>query len=238
MKRKLSVRQKNWIAILITVLPLNLWMIIYRIVQTKPFTLSDMLIYPLLVGIPSILFIYSINKYFLKYSFKETFNPGHGSKRKDMLFALTLLLLYFIILAFDNVILKPIFPNNHIASTEVINALIDLSNSPLLILFWFGPVLWIGIALFEEITRIFAMKCLWNISKNKNWQFVAIIIVSLVIGMTHMYQGIAGVISIGIKSIVIGVFYYKYRRITPLIIAHALYDGIQFALMISEIKGI
>jgi membrane protease YdiL (CAAX protease family) len=237
MKKAINIPRRNLIAILITVLPLNLMMIIYRIIQTEPFTLSDMLIYPLLIGIPSILFILFINKFLLKSSFNETFNPVFKTWDKDILFGILLVVIYFINLAIDKYVLMPLFPNNHIASEEVINALIELANSPLLILLWFGPVLWLGIALFEEVTRTFALKCLWSISGKKHWQFIAVIIVSIVTGLTHMYQGIAGVISIAVKSIIVGIFYYKYRRIYPLVIAHALYDGIQFGEMITQFKG-
>jgi hypothetical protein len=213
-------------------------MILYRLFQTKAFTLSDMLVFPLLIGVPSIIFILVVNKYFLQYSFKQTFNEGDGAWEIDFLFTIGLLLVYFIILAIDKSILMQLLPNKHVASQEVINGIIELSNKPLLMLIWFGPVLWIGIGMFEEIMRVFAMKCLWNISSNKIWQFAVIIIVSVVIGLTHLYQGSAGVISIGLKSLVIGAFYYKFRRIYPLVIAHALYDGIQFALAIIALRGL
>ena len=112
----------------------------------------------------------------------------------------------------------------------------DLANSPLLMVIWFGPVLWIGIALFEELSRTFLLKCLWNISKDFNWQMIAIILTSILIGAVHIYQGPAGAISIGLKSIIACIFFYKYRRLLPLIISHAIYDGLQFAFFIMQFQ--
>ena len=101
---------------------------------------------------------------------------------------------------------------------------------------WFGPVLWIGIALFEELSRTFLLKCLWNIKENKDWYIVAIFLASTLIGVVHLYQGLAGIISIGIQSVIMSFYFYKYRRLLPLIISHALYDGFQFAFFIIQFR--
>jgi membrane protease YdiL (CAAX protease family) len=63
---------------------------------------------------------------------------------------------------------------------------------------WFFPVLWIGIALYEEIMRVFLLKCLMNLSEKRTWTIIAIILTSVLRGFVHIYQGFAGVISIGI----------------------------------------
>jgi membrane protease YdiL (CAAX protease family) len=226
------------LVILIALLPMNVIMIYYRLSQTKAFTLSDMIIYPLLFGVPLTIIILVLNKYFLKYNFKTTFNSGKSSWTLDLFFAFVLVLLYFGVLMVTNYLKSTLSINNHVASMEVINAIQDLAKSPLLMLIWFGPVLWIGIALFEELSRVFFMKCLWNIWENKYAQFLMIIFVSVIIGLTHLYQGPIGVISIGFKSVKSGIFYFKYRRIFPLIIAHGLYDGIQFLIAIIQINGL
>lgn len=61
---------------------------------------------------------------------------------------------------------------------------------------------------------------------------MVIIFASTLIGATHLYQGLAGVISIGIKSVVVCLYFYKYRKLLPLIISRGLYDGIQFAFFV------
>jgi membrane protease YdiL (CAAX protease family) len=125
-------------------------------------------------------------------------------------------------------------PNN--SNTKLINTIIDLANNPMLLALWFGPVLWVGIALFEELSRVFLLKCLWNLNDNQNWHFTAIVLASTLIGVAHLYQGLPGIISIGIKSVIMGLYFYKYRRILPLIISHALYDGIQFAFFVMQFQ--
>jgi len=48
----------------------------------------------------------------------------------------------------------------------------------------------------------------------------------------HLYQGAFGIVSISIQGLVIGFFYYKFRRIWPLIISHALYDSLQIIMFV------
>ena len=211
-------------------------MIWYRLTQTENFSTTDMTLYPLLFGGGSIALILLLNKYLIKDTFVETFNSGKGKWFSDILIGIGLTVIYFTLFFIERATLYQWIPNNNPPNTEIIDTMTDLANNPLLMVIWFGPVLWIGVALFEELSRTFFLKCLWNITDNKPWHFIAIFIVSAIIGITHMYQGTAGIISIGIKSIIVSVYFYKYRRLLPLIISHGLYDGLQLAFFIMQIQ--
>ena len=211
-------------------------MIWYRLTQTENFSTTDMIVYPLIFGCGIIILILILNEFLLKENFKETFNSGSGTWYYDIFTGLGLTVVYFILFFIERETIYQWIPNNNAPNTELIDAIADVANSPLLMIIWFGPVLWIGVALFEELSRTFLLKCLWNINENKNWQFAAIILASSLIGITHLYQGIPGIISIGIKGVIISLYFYKYRRLLPLIISHALYDGIQFAYFIIQFQ--
>lgn len=227
---------RNILAISIAILPINLLMIWYRLTQAQSFSTTDMIVYPLLFGGGSILLILLLNKYLVQASFKTTFNPGKGNLPADVTAGLALTAVYYGMFFVERLTIYQWIPQNNPPSTELIDMLVDLANNPLLMLIWFGPVLWIGIALFEELSRVFLLKCLWNINTNKNWHLTAILLTSTLIGVVHLYQGTAGIISIGLKSIVICLYFYKYRRLLPLIISHGLYDGIQFMFFIIQIR--
>ncbi len=227
---------RNIIAISIAILPINIIMIWYRLTQTDNFSTTDMILYPLLFGGGLIIVILLLNKFLIKDSNNETFNSGKGTWYMDILAGLGLTIIYFVLFFIERSTLYQWIPNNKPPNTELIDTMAYLSNNPLLLIIWFGPVLWIGIALFEELSRTFLLKCLWNINKNKNWQIVAIIFASSLIGIAHLYQGTAGIISIGIKGVIVSLYFYKYRRLLPLIVSHALYDGIQFAFFVIQIQ--
>ena len=212
-------------------------MIWYRLTQTENFSTTDMIVYPMLFGGGLCIVIWLLNKYLLKDSFKETFNSGNGTWYWDILIGIGLTAIYFAMFFLERATLYQWIPNHNPPNTELIDTMADLANDPLLLIIWFGPVLWIGIALFEELSRVFLLKCLWNLKENKNWHIAAIFLASTLIGVAHLYQGTAGIISIGLKSIIMGFYFYKFRRLLPLIISHALYDGIQFAFFVIQFRN-
>jgi membrane protease YdiL (CAAX protease family) len=211
-------------------------MIWYRLTQTENFTTFDMTVYPLLFGGGTSLLILTLNKYLIQDSFAETFNSGDGRWYSDILIGIGLTLIYFVMFFVERATLYLWIPNNNPPNNELINAMIDLANNPVLMIIWFGPVLWVGIALFEELSRTFLLKCLWNLKENTNWHLLAIFLASSLIGVVHLYQGTAGIISIGLKSVVVSFYFYKYRRLLPLIISHAFYDGLQLAFFVAQFR--
>ncbi len=228
---------RNILAISIAILPVNIVMIWYRLTQTENFSTTDMTIYPIIIGGGISLLIILLNRYLIESSFKQTFNSGKGIWYIDILTGIGLTAVYFIMFFIERATLYQWIPNNNPPNRELINTMIDLANNPLLMVIWFGPVLWIGIALFEELSRVFMLKCLWNVNNNKGWHTIVILLTSMLIGVSHLYQGTAGIISIGLKSVVICIYFYKYRRLLPLIISHALYDGLQFAFFIVQFQN-
>jgi len=216
---------KNLLAISIAILPINIIMIWYRLTQTENFSTTDMTVYPLVFGGGISVLILLLNKYLIKDSWYW-----------DIAVGLALTAIYFAMFFIERATLYRWIPNHNPPNTELIDTMAELANNPLLLIIWFGPVLWIGIALFEELSRVFLLKCLWNINKNKNWHVVAIFLASALIGVAHLYQGTAGIISIGLKSVIISFYFYKYRRLLPLIISHALYDGFQFAFFVLQFQ--
>ena len=107
-----------------------------------------------------------------------------------------------------------------------------MRENPLLVAIWFGPVLWIGIALYEEVLRTFLLTEMWSLSRHRLWIFTAIALCALLVGLLHWSQGPYGIVTIAIKGAVIGIFYYRIRRLFPLVLAHVLYDGLQVGMLL------
>jgi membrane protease YdiL (CAAX protease family) len=107
-----------------------------------------------------------------------------------------------------------------------------MRQNPFIMALFFGPVLWIGIALYEELIRIFILTELWKWKKARLWDFVVILLSAVLIGLVHWSQGPYGIVTIAIKGLISGIYFYKKRRIMPLVYAHVLYDGIQVAILL------
>jgi membrane protease YdiL (CAAX protease family) len=230
--------KKKWLnilAICIGVLPVYVLMIWYRLTHTESFTTSDMLLYPLLIGGANILLILALNRYLLRQKFSG-FNAGKRRWYWDVLAGMILTVLCFVLLLIGRVTIGRMLPPGKPPSQEVINLMTDLARNPLYLAIWLGPVVWIGVALFEELSRAFFLNCLWRLSGNKSWEVLAVFLVSAVIGLVHVYQGAFGVISVGIQGFLLGFYYYKFRRLWPLVISHALYDSIQVIMFVMQVS--
>ena len=220
---------KSVLALLVIVFIPFILMIWYRAHQSTGFASNELIIYPLVFGGGSIIILYLIKKYFLKEDIND-FNSGKSTLGKDVLWGVGLTIMYFILFYVERATLSNILTFR--SNQELLGLMLDMRENPLLLVAWFGPVLWIGIALYEELIRVFILTSLWKFSKSQVWVFTVIIISALIIGFAHWSQGSYGIVTIAIKSLVSGYFFFKIRRLLPLVIAHVLYDGIQVALLL------
>jgi membrane protease YdiL (CAAX protease family) len=226
---KIMDKIKSIIILSIIVFIPFLLMIWFRNHQSTGFISIELILYPLSFGGISIIIIYLSKKYFLKENLND-FNSQKGNILKDIVWGFGLTALYFILFYVEKLTLTDwlIFTPNY----ELINLMIDMREKPILLVLWFGPVLWIGIALYEELIRVYILSSLWKFNKSKIWVFTVIILTSILIGFTHMSQGSYGIVTISLKSLIACFFFYRFRRLLPLIIAHALYDGLQVASLL------
>lgn len=109
----------------------------------------------------------------------------------------------------------------------VLELLASVTRSPWLLALWLGPVVWIGVALFEELARAFLLRRLWRGWPGLMDGWGAIVAVSGLTGLVHLYQGPAAIVSIGLQSLVMGWIFWKTGRVGVLIVGHALYDSVQ-----------
>ena len=220
---------KQIIALTIMVLIPFGMMIWFRLHDSSGFASVELILYPLLFGGASIGALYLIKRFYLKEKFIE-FNSGRGKWTTDILLGFALTVIYFILFYVERLTLSDILSFN--SNMELLGLMLDMRKSPILLVLWFGPVLWIGIALYEELIRVFILTSLWKFSEKQAWSISVIIISALIIGFAHWSQGSYGIVTIAIKSMVSGYYFYKYRRLLPLVIAHVLYDGVQVAMLL------
>ena len=222
-------RLKSVIALSIIVfIPFGL-MIWMRSHQSTGFATMELIAYPLLFGGSSIFFLFLIKRYFLKESLSD-FHSSEGTWHGDVGWGLMLTTVYFTLFYVERLTLANVLTFH--SNEELLGLMLDMRKSPILLLIWFGPVLWIGIALYEELVRVFILTNLWKWSPSIIWSISVIILSSVIMGLVHWNQGSYGIVTIGIKSMVSGYFFYKKRRLMPLIYAHVLYDGLQVGLLL------
>lgn len=204
-------------------------MIAYRMRQTTAFASIELIVYPLLFGGIGIAVVLGLKRYYLQEPLSD-FNSGAGTVVSDILWALGLVTTYFVLFFVEQQTLRDVLAFR--SNTELLGLMLDMREHPWMVIVWFGPVLWIGIALYEEVVRTFLLTGLWSYSERRDWTIAVILIAALLVGLVHWSQGPYGIVTIAIKSIVTGTFFYYRRRLLPLVLAHVLYDGLQVGMLL------
>lgn len=220
---------KKAIALFVAVVLPAALMIGYRMRQPTVFASIELIVYPLVFGGISIAVILWLKRYFLKEPLAD-FNSGAGNIGTDVLWGVGLVTVYFVLFFVEQQTLRDLLEFR--SNQELLGLMLDMREHPWMVIIWFGPVLWIGIALFEELVRAFLLTGLWSYSERRAWTIAVIIFAAILVGLVHWSQGPYGIVTIAIKSTVTGVFYYYRRRFLPLVIAHVLYDGLQVGMLL------
>ena len=107
-----------------------------------------------------------------------------------------------------------------------------LAGNPWLCALFLGPVLFIGVAGSEELTRVFFITRWMKISSTRFWLVLGVVLSAVLFGLNHVAQGPAGVISVTLNGLIMVLWYLRFGRIFHLIVAHYLYDAIQIGMVV------
>lgn len=110
-----------------------------------------------------------------------------------------------------------------------------LAGNPWLLALFLGPVLFIGVAGSEELTRVFFITRWKNISSSKIWLGIGVFLSAALFGLNHIAQGPAGIMSVTLNGLIMVLWYLRFGRIFHLVIAHYLYDAIQILFVVTLI---
>jgi membrane protease YdiL (CAAX protease family) len=113
-----------------------------------------------------------------------------------------------------------------------------IASQPLLLAFFLGPVTWVSVAGFEEISRAFFFSRvlrLWPAARKARW--AAVLFSALLFGAAHLYQGPLSALANGITAVIDGLFYLMVGRLLPLIFAHGLFDSIVLVVNLVLLGG-
>ncbi len=110
-------------------------------------------------------------------------------------------------------------------------------NNPLLLAIWLGPVAWLGVATFEELSRVFMLNRLWTVWSQPFARWFILLVSAFLFGLVHIYQGPVSVVAIALQGFAYGWYYMRFGRVWPMIIGHALYDSFQVIQVVIAFKG-
>lgn len=116
-------------------------------------------------------------------------------------------------------------------NTGVINLFAWLGQNPGMLALFLGVLLWIGVAQ-EELTRVFLLSRLWKVWPSTVMRWVAILVAASLFGLAHSYQGPTRIVWTGSYSVILGLYYWRFGRVAPLIISHYLTNALQVVVFV------
>ena len=137
--------------------------------------------------------------------------------------------------ALDPIILK-LLPRASAGASPAIGLFGEMARNPWLLALFLGPVLMIGVAGFEELSRVFFISRWWRISPAAGWRWNGVVVSAAFFGLVHIYQGPAGAVSVAINGLILAVWYVLTGRLLPLMVAHYLYDALQIVQVVILIR--
>jgi membrane protease YdiL (CAAX protease family) len=215
-------RSTQLLAVVVGVLPVYAFALWFHLTRRGDIGSRAMLIYPMVLGGGSIILILLLLRFLCGARLRDLeLKPGRFWL--DFLLGVILFVVLALLAAVEQFTLARIFPSR--ANPAFARLMHELASSPLLLAVWLGPVVWIGVAGFEELSRVFLLNRLWKVWPGTAAHWLVIVSSAAVFGLVHLYQGPTGVISTGIIGFIAAWFYMSFGRIWPLIISHAIYDS-------------
>ena len=162
-------------------------------------------------------------------------NLNAGTWWQDFLWGIVLVVITFSTKIFLDPVIGRYFQRASDAESGLGSLFGALAADPWLLAIFLGPVLFIGVAGSEELTRVFFITRWRNISNSKLWMATGVFLSAVLFGLNHIAQGPAGIISVTLNGLIMVLWYLRFGRIFHLVVAHYLYDVVQIVYIVSLI---
>ena len=203
----------------------------------KTITLKELFLYPLLLGGGCVVFALLVYRFICGERI-ASLNLKPGKWHIDVMVGLFLAIAFLGLFVLQQVIQSRWLPNSGgPAPEEIITLFSGIVNDPLLLVVWLGPVVWLGVAAFEELTRVFMLNRLWKVWPRPAARWLTMIVSAAFFGLAHIYQGPVSAVAIGLLGFLYALYYKRFGRVWPMIIGHALYDSLQVIQVVIAFRG-
>jgi membrane protease YdiL (CAAX protease family) len=245
MSSTISSTPKSWqsrptthiLAVLVVYVPVYAFAL-WTQLSDRIITLRELFLYPLILGGGTVALILIIHRYVLGEPL-STLQLKSGKWYTDILAGVLLGTLSLGIMMVQGIVQSSIIATSTEAPAEELVTLISgIADNPMLIALWLGPVVWIGVAAYEELIRVFALNHLWRVWPQQLAKWIVLIVTAVLFGLAHIYQSPLSVFFITIQGLLYGWYYLRFGRVWPLIIAHAIFDSLQVIQVVMVFRGV
>lgn len=227
---------KAWIqllAVVIGVLPLYTSLIIYQLQKGQPPSNQGFIFYLAVISPLSIVITLILLRFLCRENYRDL-NLKPGTLYSDLLATLILSLVILIASVVSQYLLSELFPN-FASNTSVRNLFMEKASNSVLLIVFVGPLVFLGAA-SEELIRVFLLSRLWKVWPSMTGKLIAVVISACLFGLIHVYRGPIHVVWTTIFGLLMAIYYLRFGRVVPLILAHYFTNALQIIIVAALAK--
>lgn len=218
---------KTWIqllAVVIGVLPLYTSLIIYQLQKGQPPSSQGFIFYLAVISPLTIVIMIILLRFLCKENYRDL-NLKPGRLIVDLLATLILTLMILITSVVSQYLLSELFPISD-SDTSIRNLFMEMTSKPVLLVIFVGPLVFLGAA-SEELIRVFLLSRLWKVWPSITGKYIVVIISAVLFGLIHVYRGPIHVVWTTIFGLLMAIYFLRFGRVVPLILAHYFTNALQ-----------
>ena len=219
----MGIKTKQILAVLIGVLPLYIINIYANVTDNIAYLPEVVLLkYPAFVALV-LLIVFLLNKFLLKKEL-SVFNQYKSTFLYDIAIAFLFLITYYFLLSLSQISYTR-WLNENVDQTAVFDLARNIYANWFYTSLLFGPFVLLTQSAWV-ISSAFTLNNLWDLTNSKTGHWIIIVLLAAVISFVNYHNGIQGVIFWFTINLAANIFYYNYRRATPLLIAFFIINGL------------
>ena len=220
-------RRAQLMAAAIGVLPLYWALVVLQIRGGQVVSLGGFVFYLAVISPLSIAVVLLLLRFLCGESPRHL-NLRSGTLPKDLLATLILSIVIVVASVASTYFLSRLMPGS--ASNPSVSDLFRrLGSNPRLLGLFIGPLVFLGAA-SEEVVRAFLLSRLWKVRPSPAGKSVAVAVSAALFGLIHMYQGPVHAVWTGILGLIMALYYVRFGRVLPLVLAHYVTNALQIAV--------
>lgn len=225
-------RQKSvqLLAAAIGVIPLYSSLIVSQLRRGQPPSTQGFILYLAVIS-PLAIVVALLLLRFLCEERPQDLNLRPGKLSSDFMATLLLAASTLIANVVSNSILSELLPGS--SNTGVRGLFLEMTRTPKSLAVFAGPLILLG-ATSEELIRAFLLSRLWKVWASHVGKVLAVLISACLFGLIHVYRGPLHVAWTGIYGLIMGLYYLRFGRLVPLVLAHYVTNALQILVVAGQ----
>jgi membrane protease YdiL (CAAX protease family) len=212
------------LAVVLGVLPLYSSLILSGLRRGQPLTTHEYIFYLAVICPVTIVIALLLLRFLCREDLRDL-NLRPGTLSSDLLAAVILSPVIIVANIISTQLLSNLIPGSA-SNSSVRNLFVGLARDPGMFALFLALLIPLGAA-SEELVRVFLLSRLWKVWASTTGRLAGVVVSACLFGLIHVYRGPVAVGWTAIYGLIAALYYLRFGRVLPLILAHYLTNALQ-----------